>query len=805
MAKNIIASLLLLASFAAGPLYGEKAETLRTVRVSVFPLEPLNFIDENGQAMGLYPDLVRRIGRNYNWEIIFVPCSWSECLDSLQNEQIDLMSIIAFTPERAKTIDYSKEPVVDIWGQIFIRPGSKISNILDLQGKRVAVMKRDINGSNFIQTAKKFGVSPRIVELATHDEVFRLVATGKAAAGVAPQHFGFRHAEKYGLVGSSIQFKPFSIYFAAKMGKNHDLLRHIDSQISRWKQKRDSYYYERLNYWLGAREYEKEIIPRWLLISVALILIITAALVLMNRVLNYRVKERTKELDQREKQYRDLVENSNSIILRLDSEGRIIFINQYGSNFFGFSQEEILGKHIFDVVDPVTDNKEEDFNILVSQMLKVPGRSRVRESENTNRNGRRTFLQWSDKIIFDDHKKVKEILSVGTDITIRKKLESELFQSQKMEAIGTLAGGIAHDFNNILSVILGYSELAQHHIENHEKARIELEKVIEAALRARDLVGQILSFGRKSEVEKQLLQPSILVKEVVRMIRSTIPATVEIIINITTDKKIYADATQIHQVIMNLCTNGYQSMNGAGGILGVALDEIEVTGELSELLKLKTGGGSFIRLEISDNGKGMDRQTVDKIFEPYFTTKGVGKGTGLGLAVVHGIVREHEGHVKVYSEPGEGTTVSVYFPISGKGSVPDPEMKEAPAESGGTESILVVDDEKDIARYVSEALAERGYRVQRYSSSKRALKAFLEDPDVFDLAVLDMTMPELTGADMVREMFQVKPGFPVILCTGFSELISKEKAMELGVKAYLQKPVLVPDMLRTVRQVLDEK
>lgn len=397
----------------------------------------------------------------------------------------------------------------------------------------------------------------------------------------------------------------------------------------------------------------------------------------------------------------------------------------------------------------------------------------------------------------------KGVTFTALDITFQRRLESQLQQAQKMEAIGTLAGGIAHDFNNILGAIMGYAEMALFDASEEHKVKYCVDQVLKASSRAKDLVKQILAFSRQSDHEKRPLQITPIVKETLKMLRAFIPVTIEIRHRLESDAAIVeADPTHIHQVLMNLCTNAQHAMRDRGGILEIALSAVNLRPEhVAGHSELRPG--AYLKISVSDTGEGMDPVTMDRIFDPYFTTKKKGVGTGMGLAVVHGIVKEHRGTITVQSELGRGTTFDVFFPIAEKPiQAAGDEFSPLP---GGSELILLVDDEEPLVRLIKGMLERLGYRVSARSSSLEALEAFRAHPDRFDLVITDMTMPNMTGDILAQKLMAVRPSIPVVLCTGYSELITDAKVNSLGIRELIMKPVLIREMAFTIRRILDGK
>ena len=403
---------------------------------------------------------------------------------------------------------------------------------------------------------------------------------------------------------------------------------------------------------------------------------------------------------------------------------------------------------------------------------------------------------------------VTRMFGTAQDITDRKKaeedhnkLQSQLQQAQKMEAIGALAGGIAHDFNNVLYAVMGYTELTMDLVPEGSKAQINLQRVMKAAGRAKEMVQQILAFSRQSKKEKKPISVQSVLKEAGNLLRTSIPSTIEIRQDIDTEcDAVMADPTQIHQIIMNLATNAYHAMQETGGVLGLTLMQDEIGSDDSGVSPdLKPG--AYLKLTVEDTGHGIDRDVMGKIFDPYFTTKAVGKGTGMGLSVVYGIVKEHGGDIRVYSEPGQGTAFHVYLPVIETDAAEPNAISVEPAPTG-TERILFVDDEEVVVDLAQQMLETLGYHVTTHTGSVAALEAFRGHPDEFDLVITDMTMPKMTGAELAPRLLEIRPDIPIILCTGFSDLIDEGRAGTIGIRAYLAKPILKNEMAKVIRKML---
>ena len=383
----------------------------------------------------------------------------------------------------------------------------------------------------------------------------------------------------------------------------------------------------------------------------------------------------------------------------------------------------------------------------------------------------------------------------------RKQLQKQLIQAQKMEAIGTLAGGIAHDFNNILSAIIGFTEISLRDAPHGSKLKDNLQRILSAGIRAGDLVKQILTFSRQTERAVKPVQIKSITKEALKLIRASLPATIDVAQDIHSASTVMADPTQIHQIIMNLCTNAAHAMQMRGGKMTVSLTDIMLD---DDFCKTHTDvvPGAYIELTVKDSGHGMSPEAKDRIFDPFFTTKKPDEGTGLGLSVVHGIVKDCGGLITVESAPGKGSRFRVFLPIIDTESI-GKVVTRAPLPMG-TERILFVDDEPNQVDIGKQVLTLLGYSVTGETSSLAALKVFRQNPDLFDLVVTDMTMPKMTGDELAKEMLALKADLPIIICTGYSEKITPAKAKALGIKEMIMKPAVVEEIATTVRRVLDQ-
>jgi PAS domain S-box-containing protein len=518
-------------------------------------------------------------------------------------------------------------------------------------------------------------------------------------------------------------------------------------------------------------------------------------------------RREAEEALRRERLFADAVVDSVPGLLYLyDEQGHLCRWNKKHEEITGYTSAELAGRHVLDWYK----DSPEDISVIRAGLERVMREGfGDAEANLTTKSGAKIRFYFTAVRLEIDGKTY--FTGVGLDITRRKlaeearmRLEQQLRQAQKLEALGTLAGGIAHDFNNILGAIMSYTELARREVSLQAGVQEDLAQVLKACDRARDLVRQILSFSRQNRQERRPLALRPVVSEALKLLRSSLPATIELVQDLQPDlPQVLADPTQIHQILLNLCTNSSHALQGQIGKISVALETFHADASFTSTHP-DVRPGTFVRLIVRDNGHGMDEGTLKRAFEPFFTTKGPGEGTGLGLSVVHGIVQEHDGAIHVASEKGQGTTFWVYFPALGA----EPEAPTLPAPSlipGHGEELLVVDDEPALGEVMVRLLSKLGYKPTALTEPHQALALFRENPHRFAAVITDLTMPAVTGIELGQAILAIRPTVPILLCSGFSGTYSPEMAQALGFVDLLCKPMNLQQLSLAVHHALQSR
>lgn len=504
-----------------------------------------------------------------------------------------------------------------------------------------------------------------------------------------------------------------------------------------------------------------------------------------------------------EENYRQLVQSANSIIFRMDAEGRFTFFNDYGLDFFGYTRDEMLGMRYQDTLATEDGSDVSGPGGIVHNLVANSDRSSSHESESVLRDGTRKWIAWTNSAIVDEEGDISEILCVGNDITRQKHLESQLRQSQKMEAIGTLSGGIAHDFNNLLTTIIGNADFCLMQLDGSNPIREDVEEIRRAGDRASNLTRQLLAFSRKQMFREQVLSLNDIITDMEKMLVRMIGEHIELGSILDPDlSPVKVDPGQMEQVLMNLAVNSRDAMP-EGGKLTIETQSIELATSYFVEHNVSNEAGHYVMLSVTDDGEGMDEETRDQIFEPFFTTKEQGRGTGLGLSTVYGIVKQSRGYIWVYSEPGKGTSFKIYLPVA--------DSEDAAAGAGasidgpveGSETLLIVEDDSMLLEITRKALTAYGYTILAAPDGERALDLVKNEGASIDLMVTDIVMPGMDGTELARQVGEAAPELKVLFMSGYTDDTVVRHGMLSGELNFIMKPYTPEGLACKVREVLD--
>ncbi len=794
-------------------VYGE-----HKLKVGIYDNKPLVFTGSDGKAKGFLIDILEYIGSKEGWQIEYVSGYWAECLERLEKSEIDLLVGVEYSKQRNRIYDFTYETSLSDWGIVYAKKGLSLNQISNLDQKRIAVVHGDIHYNNLRKLAEQFKLNCRFVELFEYDGILELIDSKRVDAAVVNSLYGLEFERYHSAVKSPIIFSPTEVHFAVPKKQYPDLINIIDGHLAALKADKQSVYYRSLEEWSPVSEIW--VLPKWLfgalavaggllLLSVATGLAFraqvkakTLELSIKNEELELEVAER-KRVEETLRLTKFSIDHAGDSVFWLGQDAQVIYVNDAACASLGYSSEELTSMTVHDI-DP---NFPEEIWPRHWQGLKKRVFSTA-ESQHRRKDGSVFPVELTINHLEFEGKEYH--CTFARDITERKKVEEErekmqaqLRQAQKMEAVGTLAGGIAHDFNNILQAVQGYAELLILGIAGPQSGQRELQEIVRAAKRGSELTRHLLTFSRKVESE---LRPTDLSHEVVnvrRLLERTIPKMIKFELYLAKNlKTVNADPGQVEQVLMNLAVNAKDAMP-EGGRLVIETENITL-GENDCRLHHVPRPGDYVRLTVSDNGHGMDEDALDHIFEPFYTTKGPGKGTGLGLATVYGIVESHNGYITAHSKLGEGSTFKIYLPVVESGKKTVQLGERSTALQGGTETILLVDDEEPIRNLGRQILETFGYKVLIAADGERALEIYREAEKEISMVILDLIMPGMGGGRCLKELLNLDPRARVAIASGYSPDGPSREVLLNGARGFVSKPYEVKHMLKEVRRVLEQ-
>ena len=941
-------SCLLLVNFVY--THNVKAET--TVKVGVYQNEPLIFKDKNGEINGIFPDILAHIADEEDWKIEYVYGSWSRCLQDLQSAELDILGAIAYSQERKKDYDFTYENVLTTWGQIYVNNYSGIESILDLKGKKIAVLQNDLYFLNLRNLVRQFGINCRFIEAFEYADVLKLVEIGKCDAGLVNYLYGHQFERDYDINKSSIILSPQKIHFAVPKGRNRAIIDALDHHLRVLKNESGSIYHQSLSKWIGVESKHPEI--AWLLGIASGALMLLLIVLFLNRILRAKVRKRTRELNiknqalleeieqrkkaehalqENEKEYRSVFENTGTATILVEEDMTISKINAKAAELAGCPREDIEGKvktidfvaqedreriigyhdgrrkqdgefpseYTFQLVDrdgktknvfiqtsmipgtkrsiasmvditsrvqaenalrrseekyrSILENIEEgyfeldlDGNLIFfnNSLCSITGHSReellgVSYREYSSQESAERMLGVFKQIIrtgrpvvladLDINLKDGRVITVDLSATPiktaedqmigfrglmrdvserkesereRQKLEKKLQHAKKMKAIGTLAGGVAHDLNNILSGIVSYPDLILMDLPKDSPLVDPLRTIQESGKKAAAIVQDLLTLARRGVSISEVVNLNDIINEYLQSPQFEKLKSFHPLVEVQTHLdsallNIKGSPVHLSKTVMNLVSNAAEAMPD-GGTVRIDAENQYIDRPIKGYDDIEEG--DYVVLTISDSGIGIPAEEIGQIFEPFYTKKVMGRsGTGLGMAVVWGTVKDHKGYIHVESEIGKLTTFKLYFPVTREKHAEYAPAKTSVDYQGNGETILVVDDVKEQREIASKILTQLGYSVKTAESGEQAIEKLRKDP--VDLVVLDMIMvPGIDGLETYERIIELRPQQKAIIASGYSETNRVKKAQRMGAGKYVKKPYTVQKIGLAVKSEL---
>ena len=785
-------------------------------RVGVYQNEPYVIIDSSGKVEGICVEVIEEIAAREGWLLEYDKGTWHECLEKIVNGKLDMLLAVAYLKEREETICFSREMLLITWAQIFAKKEAGIKSTLDLKGKIIAVEEDDIYNEGIRSKTTGFGLECEFIECPDYHEVFQKVKAGEADAGVVDRVFGKMYGKKSELVGTSVVLSPIEVRVAYRKGSLKEPRHTIDKYLGEMINDPESVLNRSIDKYIAFGERKK---ARYFFIRNVAYAIIGLSLVIISLVVvrklhksEAELSEKSSELEKEnesrrqaeqllgltEERYRRLFEFSPNGIVILGQDGTILDANKAAAELAGMEWRASLSLNVEEIkpIEKYIPLLRDKFREIRIEKQLEPFEIEIIPVGGTK--ARILSVQASSI----DHEEDTMIQVIITDITQKKMLEDQMMQIQKMDAIGTLTGGIAHDFNNLLTGILGYSNMLKiNHIDDEEVSSAA-EIIEKAAERASRLTTQLIGFAREGKHLVQTVDMHRVINDAMIVLERTIERNVRITGKPLADLPfVSGDPNQLEQVILNLFLNARDAMPAGGKILikteNVDLDEAYCSGIVG------MAPGKYLMIAVEDTGSGIPKDLQSRVFEPFFTTKEKGEGTGMGLAMVYGIVSNHGGNICVYSEEGMGATFKILLPVD-ESAHEDARTTETVIPFIGTGTIMVVDDEEIVLSVAREMLEKLGYVVKPFRDCLKAIRYFKQNQDDIDLVIIDMIMPGIDGAEVFSKLKKINPEVKAILSSGFILDERAQKLLKEGMKGFLQKPFIVTQLSRIVAKALKQ-
>ena len=801
-------------------LVPDTAHALEKIQVGVFQNKPIVYHD--GKAKGLFVEVLDYVAEKEGWELEYITCKINTCLELLRNDDIQLMTSVGKNEERLQQFFFSQEPIWTFWGTIYAN-NTEINSIIDLEHKTIGVRTGNKITTGLTTLLNSFNISSHYKKFDNYDAAFEKLQNNEVDAVAVNNTYAFASSKEHGKFHKTpIVFNPFSAYFAAsKKAESRHLLDTIDIYAKQLRTDHQSVYHTYIKQWNGITEGNQIALRKILLVAgpIAFFFIFFMALwhyrsvILVNRKLKKSITERIKAEVETQKQ-KEILQQALEIgkigsweLSGKENGDRELLWAEENYKIFGLkSGTKVTCKTFIDCVHP------EDSTFLKQRLSEI-----IRKQQSTllleHRiliNGKIKWIREKAELSYNKNGKVLKCAGFAQDITEEKNVESEkkslakrLNQAQRLESIGRLAGGVAHDLNNLLTPILGYSELLLNDQEVNDTNKKKIKQVIKAGDGASALVRQLLAFSRKQTLEYKTSDVDNILAEFETLLRRTIRENIAIKIikhPTVTPNLILADTGQIEQVIMNLAINAADAMP-EGGVLTIETSRVELDEKYVET-KPDLTPGEYIMIAFSDTGHGMDEQTCSQIFEPFFSTKG-DMGTGLGLATVYGVVKQHSGHIWVYSEINKGTAIKVYLPVSTASAADEADLKPKRVNLNGLETILLVEDNRQVLDTILEMLNQYSYKVIVAETGKEALELAQANQANIDLLLTDVVIPDINVKKLYQQISAIYPTIKVIYMSGYTDdMIANQGVLEEGLH-FIQKPFTNDDLIPKIRSVLN--